>query len=121
MTKRTPALIARLHALAATGETAAEIGRQLGVSDLTITNWARLAGIKLPNLSEAQKRIWSDPEKRRRMSHARKCEPSKLAIPKWVPRDLRDDYRDIAAMNGEEVAASQVRRMKRAAMGEARI
>lgn len=119
MTKRTAVLIARLHDLAATGETATEMGRQLGVSHLTITNWGRLAGIRLPNLSEAQKRIWADPEKRRRMSHARKSEPSKLMIPKWVPRDLRDDYRDIAVMNGEEVAASRVRRMKRAAVSEA--
>ena len=33
-------------------------------------------------------------------------------IPAWVPDDLREDFVDVAAMSGEEAAASHVRRLK---------
>jgi hypothetical protein len=35
-----------------------------------------------------------------------------IAIPAWVPEDLIEDYRDVAHLEGEERAASHVRKLK---------
>ncbi|OAH18024.1 hypothetical protein AX289_29970 [Methylorubrum populi] len=40
---------------------------------------------------------------------------SAIAVPTWVPHDLTEDYLDVADMEGEEAAASHVRRLKREA------
>jgi hypothetical protein len=41
---------------------------------------------------------------------------SEVQVPKWVPDDLRGEYRDFAMEEGEEVAASRVRRLKAEAL-----
>ena len=80
-------------------------------------------------MSEASKKALADPEVRARMSEARKkalADPEVRArikasrrgakgilIPKWVPLDLHDEFLEIAAFEGEEAAASHVRRLKR--------
>ena len=79
-------------------------------------------------MSQARKKAWADPEVRARMSQARKkamADPEVRArivtaragakgveIPKWVPVDLWDEFAEIAALNGEEAAASHCRRLK---------
>lgn len=39
-----------------------------------------------------------------------------VQVPKWVPDDLKGEYRDFAIEEGEEVAASRVRRLKAEAL-----
>jgi len=41
--------------------------------------------------------------------------PAYVPMPAWVPEDLRDDYRGFARLYGEEIAAREVRAMKREA------
>ena len=63
-------------------------------------------------MSAASKKAWSDPEVRARIKATRKGAKGVL-IPKWVPLDLHDEYLDVAAEQGEEAAASHIRRLKR--------
>ena len=79
-------------------------------------------------MSQAHKKAWADPEVLARMSQASKkamADPEVRArivtaragakgveIPKWVPVDLWDEFAEIAALNGEEAAASHCRRLK---------
>ena len=37
---------------------------------------------------------------------------NEVQVPKWVPDDLKGEYRDFAMEEGEEIAASRVRRLK---------
>jgi hypothetical protein len=79
-------------------------------------------------MSQARKKAWADPEVRARMSQASKkalADPEVRArmkaaragakgveIPKWVPVDLWDEFLEMAAYQGEEAAASHIRRLK---------
>ena len=86
-------------------------------------------------LSEAVKRAWADPQVRSRRSEAvkramadpmvraRLSEAVKRAwvkrrgfdVPAWVQRaGLEQDFRDVAALCGEEEAAAHCRALKRA-------
>ena len=128
MTKRSPEMIARIRHLASEAP-AVEIARELSLSINTIVRWAGEEGIALMTRSQASKKALSDPEVRARMSAASKkawSDPEVRArikatrkgakgvlIPKWVPLDLHDEYLDVAAEQGEEAAASHIRRLKR--------
>ena len=64
--------------------------------------------------------VWFRTAKKQARPPARTTKPSRasfrgITIPDWVPDDLVEDFRDIALMEGEEIAASKVRRMKREA------
>ena len=69
--------------------------------------------------SEASRKALADPEVRARMSEAsRKAWAKKktgdVEIPRWVVMaDLVGEFVDIAAIGGEEAAASHCRRLKR--------
>ena len=126
--KKTPEKIAIIRELAPTA-TASEISRVIGVSLVTAIKWAADEVIPLMTRSQARKKAWADPEVRARMSEASKkalADPEVRArikasrrgakgilIPKWVPLDLHDEFLEIAAFEGEEAAASHVRRLKR--------
>ena len=126
--KKTPEKIAIIRELAPTA-TASEISRVIGVSLVTAIKWAADEVIPLMTRSQASKKALADPEVRARMSEARKkalADPEVRArikasrrgakgilIPKWVPLDLHDEFLEIAAFEGEEAAASHVRRLKR--------
>ena len=128
MTKRSPEMIARIRHLASEAP-AVEIARELSLSINTIVRWAGEEGIALMTRSQASKKALSDPDLRARMSAASKkawSDPEVRArikatrkgakgvlIPKWVPLDLHDEYLDVAAEQGEEAAASHIRRLKR--------
>ena len=109
--------------------------------DVQARKAAAMTGRKQSELTRAKKAAalraaWSDPEKAARMangatSHARSPEgrrrrseskiracagtPSGIAVPGWVPADLRGEFLEMAALLGEEGAASHVRRLKREA------
>ena len=61
----------------------------------------------------AVKANWQDPEFRAKQSAATRAKGTGVQVPSWVPAGLVDDYIDIAVLQGEEMAASAVRRMKR--------
>ncbi len=64
-------------------------------------------------LSEAMRAKWKDPEWRaRRLVALSNSHHPNVPMPRWVPAELRDDYRDIARLYGEEIAAREIRRMK---------
>jgi len=63
-------------------------------------------------MSQASKKAWADPEVRARIRAACRGAGGVL-IPKWVPIDLQDEFLDLAAEQGEEAAASVIRRLKR--------
>jgi hypothetical protein len=63
-------------------------------------------------MSQASKKAWADPEVRARIK-ATRCGAKGILIPKWVPLDLQDEYLEIAATDGEESAASHIRKLKR--------
>ncbi|HYM33369.1 MAG TPA: hypothetical protein VEU47_18870 [Candidatus Cybelea sp.] len=110
--KRSVDLILSLRALADDGATATEIARALGVAVQTIINWAAKELIPLPTRSQARKKAWADPEVRARIKISRRGLKGVL-IPKWVPLDLQDEFLDICAVDGEERAASHIRKLKR--------
>jgi hypothetical protein len=49
-------------------------------------------------MSEARKKAWAGVN---------------IDIPRWVPKELIDDFIDVAKERGEEAAASHVRKLKR--------
>ncbi len=67
------------------------------------------------HMAAAVKANWQDPEFRARNAAAVKANGTGVQIPRWVPPSLVDDYIDIAVLEGEETAASRVRRMKQEA------
>ena len=95
--------------------------------------------------SAAMKNAWGDPEARARMRAAIRqtwSDPAVRArriaakararmrasdvpaakhvkVPAWVPANLQDQYRTVAAESGEEAAASHLRRLKRELAGAA--
>jgi len=69
-------------------------------------------------MSQASKKAWADPEVRARIRAARRGAGGVL-IPKWMPIDLQDKFLDLAAEQGEEAAASVIRRLKREMRAEA--
>ena len=54
----------------------------------------------------------ADPEVRARRKAGR-LGIGDVAVPRWVPADLVDEYLEYAAASGEEAAASHIRRLKR--------
>ena len=63
----------------------------------------------------ATKANWQDPAFREKQAAATKAYHAGckgVEIPRWVPDDLRDEYLDAAAWQGEEFAASHCRRLK---------
>lgn len=113
--KRTAEAVHRIRQLAAEGRVAKEIAAIIGCSPGCVASWAKWGRIKLPTRSEAQVIRFSDPAKRAHLSPAGRSagRPAKSEIvPKWVPRDLKDEYVDFAELYGEEIAASRVRAMK---------
>jgi hypothetical protein len=69
-------------------------------------------------LSEAIKRAMAAPEVRARLSEAMKRAWAKrrgFDVPAWVRRaGLEQDFRDVAALRGDEEAAAHCRALKRA-------
>ncbi len=62
----------------------------------------------------AIKEAYTDHSLRSLMSVTRKgVSLKKVEVPKWVPDDLAEEYVYIARRNGEEDAASHVRKLKR--------
>ncbi len=109
--KKTPEKIAIIRELAPTA-TASEISRVIGVSLVTAIKWAADEVIPLMTRSQARKKALADPEVRARIKASRRGAKG-ILIPKWVPLDLHDEFLEIAAFEGEEAAASHVRRLKR--------
>jgi hypothetical protein len=72
----------------------------------------------MSSLSEYLRAKWADPQwaavRRRQLADAH-C-PG-IPTPKWVPDELRDEYRDFARLYGEERAAKEIRMMKAEARG----
>ena len=66
-----------------------------------------------PAFKARMKALHADPAFKARMKalHA----GLNIAMPRWVTADLVDDFLDLAALFGEEAAASFVRRLKREA------
>ena len=140
--KRSPQKIATLREMAGDGMSATDISRALGVTLPCILNWAKDECIPLISKAQAMKAAMADPEVRARKSAAMKAamadpevrarhaaamaDPEVRArikasragakgilIPKWVPLDLHDEFLDVAAYDGEEKAASHIRKLKR--------
>jgi hypothetical protein len=63
-------------------------------------------------MSQARKKALADPEVRARIKASR-AGARGVMIPKWIPPDLWDEFLEIAAVEGEEVAAGHIRRLKR--------
>ena len=80
------------------------IARIVGVTDRTVSNWAKAEGIKLLSNAEAQHAVIADRSNRGVLN-------ASVPVPKWVPRDLQAEYRDYGGLYGEVAAASYVRRM----------
>jgi hypothetical protein len=90
----------------------------------------RLSKAARRKFSEVMRANWADPEWREKRcarlkegSAARYAREAGLAVPlvdreiyssvpKWVPPELRDDYRGFTRLYGEEIAAREVRAMK---------
>ena len=80
------------------------VARIIGVTDRTVSNWAKAEGIRMLSCAEAHHAV--------QMAAISRGEPVKcVPVPKWVPRDLQAEYRDYGALYGEVAAASYVRRM----------
>ncbi|MEP9350601.1 hypothetical protein [Xanthobacter sp. KR7-225] len=97
--------IALLRRLAAANACVTEMATEAGLSRHSVRRICREARIAI---APVHLRMARGREKGIEASRAY----SRVRIPRWVPRDLRDDYRDFAAEMGEEVAASRVRRLK---------
>lgn len=64
----------------------------------------------------AVKANWQDPEFRAKQAAAVKAARAGakgVEVPRWVPQDLHAEYLEAAAWQGEEFAASHLRRLKR--------
>lgn len=61
---------------------------------------------------------WADPAIRaRRVAGNKRYQAEQrlmrgVEVPSWVPEDLRDEFRELAAAQGEEAAASVIRALK---------
>lgn len=62
-------------------------------------------------IGAASRANWARPEFRAKMT--RSPLPVSVEVPRWVPADLAEIYLTIAERRGEEMAASEVRRLKR--------
>ncbi len=80
------------------------IARIIGVTDRTVSAWAKAEGIRLLSRDEIQQVIIADRLNRGALN-------ASVPVLRWVPRDLKAEYRDYGALYGEVAAASYVRRM----------
>ena len=83
---------------------ALRIARIIGVSDRTVSAWAKAEGIRLLSRDEIQQVIIADRLNRGALN-------ASVPVPKWVPHDLQAEYREYGGLYGEVAAASYVRRM----------
>lgn len=111
MTKRTPEKIERLRELASTGQFAITIAGMLDVSADSIADWAAKEGVTLLTRSQAMCKSHARPTVRQRMK-ATKYGAKNVQVPAWVPRDLHDEFLEIAGMQDEFAAARHIRRLK---------
>jgi len=88
------AIVARVRELASEGKGKSEIGRILGLNKSTVWSICHRRGIKTLRAKPGP------------------ASGSSVSIPGWVPAEFRDDYREIARDEGEEAAASAIRKLK---------
>jgi hypothetical protein len=82
------------------------------------TNSQRMKALHAdPAFKAKMKALHADPAFKAKMKALRHGAKG-VEIPKWVPTDLHDEFLDIAAKEGEERAASHVRRLKKEMMSE---
>lgn len=98
---------ARIVAMALVGARRIEIARALGVTESVVDGVNRRKGLRFaqPTLDEKRASAASARSGLSDLPH--------VDVPRWVPKALRDDYRDRARTYGEEAAASFARAMKR--------
>lgn len=103
--------IEEIRKLAAQGLYRAEIARRLGITRATVGRRADRAGLVIACEPERDRyaRLCALAETGR-AARARKMS---INVPKWVPPIWRDEYREMGAQYGEELAASKIRQWKR--------
>lgn len=91
----------RIRDLAAQGKPARDIAETLRLTERGVRSYAGRHGIALPHMT---------PEERLR---AQPCagRAGGARTPAWVPADLTEDYRDLAADLGPAYAAAAIRRL----------
>ncbi len=105
---KTPALIARIRELIASGMTTCATAREVGVSPTTVCKWCRQEGIARMTHAEAVRAMYGPPRKRAPREHI-----DESIVPHWVPDHLSKRYISITARSGQFKAAQVVRALKR--------
>ena len=98
-------MVARLRTMAAEGQCLSDMAHAAGLSRVAVRRLCEEEGIAVPSHVVRMDRARAKGREAARIR-------ASVCIPRWVPPDLRADYRDFAAEMGEEVAASRVRRLK---------